>query len=196
MNSPLKSLAMLTMICSVTFVSCDDKDEVDPASPAFAIQQSESITVPDEVKVPESAVRVATYYAKGYQIYRAQQVAGSNPAQYEWFFVAPSADLYDNNNHLIGGHFTGPTWSLPESNSTINAQAFTPAKAKNMDAASIDWLLLMPKSGSTASGIFSDVDFIQRIVTVGGRAPSTPPTGLTGEIGVYYTAIYRFSKNP
>jgi hypothetical protein len=196
MNHPLKSMLFVVLICITSVTACDDDKEIDPTSPAFLIRESEELVVPDEVKVPASAVRVKTLYAKGYQIYRAQVVAGSNPTAYEWAFVGPSADLYNDLDQLVGGHFAGPTWHVHEGNSTINAQAFNPAKTKNMDASSIDWLLLMPKAGTTPSGIFGEVDFIQRIATVGGKAPLFPPTGLTGEIGVNYTAIYRFSKNP
>jgi hypothetical protein len=52
----------------------------------------------------------------------------------------------------------------------------------------------MPKEGKTASGSFSTVNYIQRIATTGGKAPSAAPQSLADTANVFYTAIYRFSK--
>src|SRR5688572_23276831 len=93
-------------ICLIVIVlGCEDA-EVDPNSPSQLIKKSEDIELEPSVSLPSNEPngneRVATYFAKGYQIYRAQQVAGSNPATYEWVFVAPIADLYDKNNKKVG----------------------------------------------------------------------------------------------
>jgi hypothetical protein len=77
----------------------------------------------------------------------------------------------------------------------IFAQQFSPARtaaAKEED--SIDWLLLMPKNGTTPTGIFAGVDYIQRIATKGGKAPATPPGKATDVVEVKYKAVYRLLK--
>jgi hypothetical protein len=60
--------------------------------------------------------------------------------------------------------------------------------------ADIPWLLL-DGVRSEGPGIFHDVDFIQRVNTVGGRAPTAP--GSLGEVrNVPYTAEYFFYRAP
>ena len=178
----------------LTILSCHETDEIDPNSPGYHIAESENLVVPVEVDLPNSGnTRIATYYAEGVQIYNARLKAGSDPAAYEWVFASPSAILFNENNEQVGTHFAGPSWQLA-SGDRINGQHFTPAKTKSMASNSIDWLLLMPKDGSTPTGIFQDVSYIQRIATTGGKAPATPPASASETIGVEYTAVYRFSK--
>jgi len=170
-------------------------------SPAANITASEYVTIPAAVAVPENLpngnTRVATYYAVGVQKYKARIKAGSNPVAYEWVFVAPQADLYDITNAKVGVHGAGPFWSISSSDS-IFAQHFSPARtAPSPDPESIDWLLLTPKAGTTPTGIFADVDYIQRIATKGGKAPLTPPNNINQTADVKYKTVYRFTKiNP
>ena len=172
--------------------------EANGNSPAAHITASENLTIPATVAVPENLpngnTRVATYYAVGVQKYKARIKAGSDPVAYEWVFVAPQADLYDITNANVGTHGAGPFWEISPADS-IFAQHFTPARtAPSPDPESIDWLLLMPKVGTTPTGIFADVDYIQRIATKGGKAPLAPPTSLTQTADVKYKTVYRFTK--
>ena len=171
-------------------VSAGSSLEANGNSPAAHIIASENLTIPAIVSVPENLpignTRVATYYAVGVQKYRARIKAGSDPVSYEWVFVAPQADLYDITNAKVGTHGAGPFWSTSPLDS-IFAQQFSPARtAPSPDPESIDWLLLMPKVGTTPTGIFADVDYIQRIATKGGKAPLTPPASLTETVDVKY----------
>lgn len=183
-------ILFMTVIMLLSTIACsDDKDS---KSPAEHIEDSESLTIPPEVAVPNGATRVATYFAKGVQKYRAQQVAGTS--NFEWIFVAPQADLYDETNTKVGTHSAGPTWQLTAADS-IYGQAYNPAKtAQSPDANSIAWLLLKPKDGTTPKGAFNGVLYIQRIATDGGKAPAEAPTSASQTVDVDYTAIYRFSK--
>jgi hypothetical protein len=167
-------------------------------APAAHIAASEKLVIPAGVKLPDNLpkgnTRVATYYAVGVQKYKAREKAGSYPLAYEWVFVAPRADLYDVTNAKVGTHGAGPFWQLSATDS-IFAQQFSPARAATSpDPGSIDWLLLMPKTGTTPTGIFADVDYIQRIATQGGVAPARPPGCATDVVEVKYKAVYRFSK--
>ena len=172
--------------------------EANGNSPAAHIAASENLTIPAAVAVPENLpsgnTRVATYYAVGVQKYKARIKAGSDPIVYEWVFVAPQAELYDVTNAKVGDHGAGPFWTTSPDDS-IFAQHFTPSRtAPSEDPESIDWLLLMPKAGTTPTGIFADVDYIQRIATKGGKAPLTSPTSLTETVDVKYKTVYRFTK--
>jgi len=175
--------------------------EANGNSPAAHIASSESLIIPASVSVPENLpygnTRVATYYAVGVQKYKARIKAGTDPVTYEWVFVAPQATLYDITNAEVGNHGAGPFWTISPLDS-IFAQQFSPARtAPSEDPESIDWLLLMPKIGTTPTGIFADVDYIQRIATKGGKAPLAPPTNINETVDVKYKAVYRFTKiNP
>ena len=172
--------------------------EANGNAPAAHIAASENLEIPAAVSVPENLpngnTRVATYYAVGVQKYKARIRAGSDPVTYEWVFVAPQADLYDITNVKVGNHGAGPFWTISALDS-IFAQHFVPARtAPGDDPESIDWLLLMPKAGTIPTGIFADVDYIQRIATKDGKAPLISPTSLTQTAAVKYKAIYRFTK--
>jgi hypothetical protein len=199
-----KKIMLMPALLSMIMLACkkEKDDVVDTTTPSYKITQSEKLVIPAEVDLPVSLPggnsRVATYYAEGVQKYKAQVKAGSNPVTYEWIFVAPKADLFDASNNKIGTHGAGPYWAIPRMQSGINdsifAQQFSPAKTVTPDANSIPWLQLMPKAGKTATGIFTDVDYIQRIATTGGKAPATAPQSVSDTADVFYTAIYRFSK--
>jgi len=166
-------------------------------TPAAFIAASEKLAIPVAVDLPENLPygnnRVATYYAVGVQKYKAREKAGSYPLAYEWVFVAPQADLYDARNAKVGTHGAGPFWQLSARDS-IFGQQFSPAKTSPGEPGSIDWLLLMPKAGTTPTGIFAGVDYIQRIATKGGIAPAKPPKKATDMVEVKYQAVYRFTK--
>ncbi len=202
-NSFSKMMMMAALATMLATACKKEKDAVpDVNSPAYKIAESEKLVIPAEVDLPANLPngnsRVATYYAEGVQKYRAQVKAGSSPLTYEWVFVAPKADLYDLTNKKIGTHGAGPFWELSRPQSGINdsifAQQFSPAKTVSPDANSIAWLQLMPKTGKTATGIFANVSYIQRIATKAGKAPLASPQSLSDTADIFYTAIYRFSK--
>ena len=188
---------LLPLLFIITLLACEKVEPINRTTPAGQIKGSEKLSIPAEIELPINSPygnsRVATFYATGVQKYKAQQKAGTEPAVYEWVFVAPEADLYDVTNKKIGTHGAGPYWALSPTDS-IFAQQFTRAKTATPDANSISWLLLMPKTGTTPTGIFSNVDYIQRIATKGGKAPATAPQSLSDTVDVYYSALYRFSK--
>jgi hypothetical protein len=191
-------IRLFTLLLSLTVFTGCDRDHHDDYSPARIIAASQKLTIPAAVAIPANAPsgnsRVATYYAKGVQIYKAAQAEGG---VFVWVFVAPRAYLYDHTNKKVGTHGAGPFWAISPADS-IFAQAFAPARtAPAPEAGSIDWLLLKPKDGTTPTGLFADVDYIQRIDTRGGTAPSQAPANITSTIEVPYEAVYRFTKkNP
>lgn len=192
----LRALFLVPALLSLAFVACEPDNDVHQGSPAQQIEASEGLVLPASIALPDNPhgyTRVATYYAKGVQMYKAQLKAGTT-AVYEWVLVAPDAKLYDKTNKKVGSHGAGPFWEVSAMDS-IFAQHFAPPRtAPSPVANSVDWLLLMPKAGKTATGIFSNVAYIHRIATQGGKAPATPPANATATTEVKYTAIYRFTK--
>ena len=90
-----------------------------------------------------------------------------------WVFVAPEAMLFaDAGDHgLVAIHFGGPTWESDSGSQVVGAviDYCTP------DPDSIPWLLLGAVPEFTQGpGIFDRVTYIQRLNTVGGKAPSVP----------------------
>jgi Protein of unknown function (DUF3455) len=198
--SHYQKILLLSFLLSATFISCrrDEVNDLTNNSPAAQIAASEKLAIPAEIQLPANLpngnTRVATFYAEGVQKYKASEITGSNPIAYEWVFVAPQADLYNSANTKIGTHSAGPTWQLSALDS-IYGQQFSPAKkAPGSDAGSIDWLLLKPKTGTTPTGVFANVSYIQRIATKGGKAPATPPANANETVDVKYKAVYRFTK--
>lgn len=196
-----KSLLMPALLLTIVMTYSCHKEK-DTNTPARFISESEKLVIPAAVDVPADLPngnkRVATFYAEGVQKYKAQQKAGSDPATFEWVFVAPQADLFDATNKQVGTHSAGPTWQLFGTADSIFAQQFSPARsAPSTDPNGVDWLLLMPKTGKAPTGLFANVAYVQRIATIGGKAPATLPVSASETIDVKYTAIYRFTKkNP
>ena len=106
-----------------------------------------------------------------------------------WSFVSPEALLYADPDyeHLVGFHYAGPTWESLSGSEVVGKviQSCTP------DPDAIPWLLLEAVSHE-GHGIFQRVTFIQRLYTVGGKAP-TAPGDFPGQVArVPYTAEYLF----
>ena len=195
----MKQILTILSFASLFLVSCSRDHESENSSPAQQIYESERLFIPVEIdlpaNLPKGNTRVATFFAEGVQKYKARIKPGSIPETLEWTFVAPQADLYDAMNKFVGTHSAGPNWQLTGGADVIIAQAYAPPKtAPSPDPSSIDWLLLMPKTGTTPTGIFAPVSYIQRIATKGGKAPLTAPASANETVDVKYKAVYRLSK--
>jgi Protein of unknown function (DUF3455) len=122
-------------------------------------------------------------YAEGVQIYRWNGAS--------WAFVAPEAVLFagDEDDEVVGIHYAGPTWESASGSKVVGAvlERCTP------DPDAIPWLLLRAVS-SEGPGIFRRVTFIQRVNTVGGKAPADPGDLPGEEVRVPYTAEYYFYR--
>jgi hypothetical protein len=134
----------------------------------------------------EAGNKVAFHaYAEGVQIYRWTSSG--------WAFVGPEAVLYatdDAGDHgVVGIHYAGPTWESPSGSKVVGQviDRCTP------DPDAIDWLLLKGAS-SGGPGIFNGVTFIQRVNTVGGKAPTAAGDFVGQVVRVPYTADYFFYR--
>ena len=152
------------------------------SAPAYAGPSTPA--VPSELLPPADNKVFLVAHAEGWQIYRC------DPGNV-WTLVAPSADLYAQNDKFIGTHYAGPTWQ------TLDGSLVTATKEKevNLDPTAVNWLLLKKKTSvAGADGAkLLDTTWIQRINTVGGLAPAGPCVPGT-TIEVPYTADYVFWK--
>ena len=195
----MKHILTLLSFASLFLFSCSRDNESEHSSPAQQIYESEKLFIPASIDLPANLAkgntRIATFFAEGVQKYKARVKAGSVPETLEWAFVAPQADLFDAINKFVGTHSAGPNWQLTGGADIIFGQAYTPPKtAPSPDANSIDWLLLMVKDGTSPTGLFATVSYIQRIATKGGKAPTTLPLTINDTVEVPYTAVYRFTQ--
>ncbi len=147
------------------------------------------IVVPDAIKTPEGQTLTLKLVASGVQIYECKPVADT-AVHYQWTLRAPEADLYDQAGRRMGRHFAGPTWEAFDGSSVTGV---VQAHADSPDQKSIPWLLLTAKSRSSV-GVFGAVQFVQRLNTVGGKAPADGcSAGTTGtEARMPYSAEYYF----
>jgi hypothetical protein len=145
--------------------------------------------IPENLRTPTTEVLSLETTATGVQIYECN-ASKDEPTRFEWIFKAPEADLFDMSGNKIAKHYAGPTW---ESNDGSKVVGEVKAKDNGPDSNAIPWLLLSAKSTS-GTGVFSQVKSIQRVHTVGGKAPteacSQAQAGKVTRVG--YKATYNF----
>jgi hypothetical protein len=132
-----------------------------------ASQVGTTLMVPENLRAPAGQVLSLEAQATGVQIYVCN-ASKTDPTRFEWIFKAPEADLFDGVGKKIGKHYAGPTW---ESNDGSKVLGEVTARDDGPDAGAIPWLLLKGKSPS-GSGVFGQTQSIQRVRTVGGKAPA------------------------
>lgn len=145
-------------------------------------------SAPAELQPPAGEKVVLVALASGVQIYEC----ASDPATYawQWRFKGPEAELRDKSGAVLGKHYGGPTWELPDGSKVVGEMR---AQAASPDPAAIPLLLLNAKSNS-GTGTLRAVRSVQRLDTWGGRAPaegcSQETSGKTARVP--YKATYYF----
>jgi Protein of unknown function (DUF3455) len=149
-----------------------------------------SSLIPNSLKVPSGQQLLLKASAKGTQIYVCKAKSAESPVEYEWTLKAPDAILLNEQGQDLGKHYAGPTWEAKDGSKVV-AEVKSKANAPQEDA--IPWLLLGARSHE-GNGIFRQVNWIQRINTVGGKAPiqGCNNSSQNREIRVNYTADYLF----
>jgi Protein of unknown function (DUF3455) len=150
--------------------------------PSFAVAQ----TLPDSLKVPDGQRFLFKTSAKGSQIYVCQ----SQEKGFEWTLKAPDAVLLDERGEQFGQHYLGPSWEANDGSKIIGR---VKSKSDAPQADAIPWLLLEANSHE-GNGVFSSVNWIVRLNTVGGKAPvdGCNSANRDREISVDYSADYYF----
>jgi len=164
------------------------------AGPAAQIVHSASPgpEVPRAIEVPAGNKVFLVGHAIGVQIYSCNTTSNG----FAWGFVAPRANLYDNNGKLLATHFGGPTWQAKDG-STVVAQR---VDGVTVNATAIPWLLLSAVSTTTGpdGDRLTKTTFIQRTATTGGLAPAAADCNATAAgttVEVPYTADYHLWKS-
>jgi hypothetical protein len=144
------------------------------------------VSIPEQIKAPAGYSPVLTVHAKGDQIYQCS----ANKGQYAWETQAPDAKLFDDQGNIVGNHMAGPLWEYKEGSRVVGKVI------KKIDMAlgsAISWLLVEVVSHK-GEGLFSNVNFINRINTHGGLPPTSgcDANHLGSEKRVAYTADYVF----
>lgn len=147
---------------------------------------SATLEVPAAIAAPAGQRVSATLAARGVQIYQCE----AHGDTFVWKLEAPDAVLYDAAGAEIGTHSAGPTWAAADGSQVVGRLAESvPAPG----ADDIPWLLVTIASNAGA-GRFGNVKTIQRVRTVGGKAPADgcDPAHVATEARVPYTASYVF----
>ena len=145
--------------------------------------------IPAALSVPEGQTLVMKLNAIGTQIYTCTQASDSTASnQWSWTLKEPSALLTDETGKVLGYHSKGPSWKLNDG-SQITGEL--KQKVDSPDGA-IPWLLLQVKSHQ-GTGALSQVNWIQRLNTVEGKAPaSCDPAYAHATLSVPYSATYYY----
>lgn len=150
------------------------------AEPAVAPVAATEVPVAAAVQVPAGNKLVGKYQATGVQTYSCTGNA--------WKGLEPAATLVDKDGKPIILHSRGPVWV-----STVDGSAVEAAPvdgAKNDVKGAVPELLLKTKT-VRGDGLFGKVNYIQRLATEGGVAPSGGCTA-GAQISVPYQALYTF----
>jgi hypothetical protein len=160
--------------------------------------------LPPTLTVPAGATLKLRLHATGDQVYTCTASAaggtggsgaggtgGSGATTYAFVLKQPDAKLYDESNTQVGTHGVGPNWTSTVDGSVVNGARAYQENSPLSDA--IPWLLLRATS-NTGTGVFSDVTYVIRANTTGGKAPASGCDATTAgmDTRVGYTADYYF----
>ena len=185
-------LTMMSLFVSaILFFSSCQEDNAFGAPELSVSTRSTPPDVPAALVVGDGFEVSSHVYADGYQVYVCTETA---PGVYNWIFKEPIATLYADAgfNGVVGTHYVGPTW---ESNSGSKVGG-TRIDGVVVDPNAIPWLLLGAVNPQ-GPGIFEGTTHIQRVNTVGGKAPAASEANAStvgDEVYVPYTAEYYFYK--
>lgn len=142
-------------------------------------------TIPATLKVPADGGPVLLRaYGKGVQIYDCPISANSKPKPHAILRVG---DMDEGD--LVAIHFAGPTWQAKDGSKVVGQVV---ASAPSPDADGVPWLLLKA-TPSGGNGLFSQVTYIHRLYTDGGKPPGQcDPADNQAQVLVEYSAQYIF----
>jgi hypothetical protein len=183
---PIALVGTTTLLISLTtFSSASLADK--PANP------STTTAVPATLQPPSTQAVLYQASAQGVQVYSCQP-QDKEPKKFAWKLKAPEATLYSSQGAkakmAIGKHYAGPTWQHTDG-SKIQGKVKT--KVDSPIPTAIPWLLL-DVTAHGGQGIFTKINYIQRLNTTGGKAPASgcDAANKNKEVRVNYTADYYF----
>jgi Protein of unknown function (DUF3455) len=183
------AIAMVSVLggCSAAGTASQPEESVGEAQAMLSTDACPA-GVPAALTPPATESLKTKVSAVGVQIYICNATLAGT---YVWTFLAPQANLFNDDGKLIGTHFIGPTWQGNDGSSVVGSKV----TGAVVDASAVPWLLLKGVSHAAEDGRFSDVSYVQRLSTVGGVAP-TDVCDATHNLGtvvqVPYSADYFF----
>ncbi|MGX6607607.1 DUF3455 domain-containing protein [Micromonosporaceae bacterium Da 78-11] len=162
-----------------------------PVAPAAIGPDARAVSVPAipaAIKPPAKSRPIGAYLvATGTQNYTCVVPAGAATGAFTGASV-PEAQLIGTGGRIH--HFGGPSWQSTRDDSLVTAVK----EAASPRTGTIPELLLKVNS-HTGSGILSKADYISRLYTSGGVAPTSAcAAGETVKVG--YKAVYVFWDDP
>jgi hypothetical protein len=186
-----QAISLTTLAISVLLAACanDASRLLEPRALTETPREALASQQPDlgdcgYLQAPAAANVAFHVYASGVQIYRWNGTG--------WGLVGPDAVLSaDAGGHsAVGTHYVGPTWETNSGRKSVG----TVIDRCTTDPNAVQWLSLSAKS--TGPGVLNGVTFIQRVNTVGGKAPPAGGTFTGQEVRVPYSAEYFFYRAP
>jgi len=136
-----------------------------------------SVNIPPALAVPAGQKLVATMEVEqGSQVYTCTKDT--------YALLAPAAVLRSGKQLVL--HTSGPEWVSDNDGSSVVGAEIASAPRPNAVPE-----LLLKSTSNRGTGLFGKVDFIQRLETFGGVAPTSSCTDGT-QVAVPYHAQYRF----
>lgn len=146
-------------------------------------QRPVDLGVCDSLAVPNGAHMLAHLYAKGDQILFWEGT--------QWLFLGPDAVLFaDQAGQREVVHQVAGVWESRGGSKVVGQVQ----RGCTADPSAIPWQLLSAL-GRTGPGLFARVDYIQRLRTQGGLAPTAPGAAYGEQQRVAYSAEYLFYRN-
>jgi len=154
-----------------------------PPAPGFSVP-----LIPDAIKPPAGSHPIGVFaVAKGTQNYTCVVPDGATTGAYTGASV-PEAQLIGTGGRIH--HFGGPSWQSLRDGSLVTA-----AKVSSSPRTGAVPELLLKVATHTGAGILTNADYINRLATSGGVAPTgTCTAGQT--VNVPYNAVYVFWDAP
>lgn len=121
-------------------------------------------SAPAALQPPDGERALFKWNATGAQIYECR---ADGKGRFTWTFVAPEAELFNQDNDIVGTHGAGPFWAALDGSRTVGTVR---ASAEGASPADIPVLLLSARPGG-GSGLMRSVTSVQRLNTRGGSAP-------------------------
>ena len=182
MRRILVVLTPLLLISSLLMAGAEAAPKPAATGAALPPAAGPSVAVPPALQPPEGQRLVLTTVGAGVQVYDC--VSGA------WTFREPAANIL-RGILPVALHYAGPTWQSLVDGSKVTAAVQARLNAPRPDR-DIPWLLLRA-TGNVGAGVFAEVDFVQRLRTAGGVAPTGAcDPAVRASTAVPYTAVYNF----
>jgi hypothetical protein len=144
--------------------------------------------IPAAIKPPNGSRPIGAFVVtKGTQNYTCVVPAGATTGAYTGASV-PEAELIGTGGRIH--HFAGPSWQSERDGSLVTAK-----KQASADRAGTIPELLLQVLTHSGTGILSKADWINRLYTSGGVAPTGGCAG-GDTVAVAYKAVYVFWDDP